>query len=53
MNAVIEVKETILDVGIDEDCPICSKLRDLKTGALPYSAKVLAAMAEEFYHEPH
>jgi len=39
MNAVIEAKETILDVGIDEDCPICSKLRDPKTGALPYNAR--------------
>ena len=46
MNAVLVAKETILDVGIDEDCPICSKLRDPKTGALPYNAKVLAAMEE-------
>ncbi|MCL2800295.1 MAG: hypothetical protein FWD28_00870 [Treponema sp.] len=46
MNAVLETKETILETGIGEECPICSRLRDPKTGALPYNAKVLAAMEE-------
>jgi len=46
MNAVLETKDTTLEIGIDEECPICSKLRDPKTGALPYNAKVLAAMEE-------
>ena len=30
----------------EDDCPICAKLRDPETGALPYNAKVLAAMEE-------
>ena len=36
------------DDGLDfeGDCPICAKLRDPETGALPYNAKVLAAMEE-------
>jgi len=46
MNAVMETKDTILEIGIDGECPICSKLRDPKTNALPYNAKVLAAMEE-------
>jgi mRNA interferase YafQ len=46
MNAVIETKEATLDIGIDDECPICAKLRDPQTGALPYNAKVLAAMEE-------
>ena len=40
------VKDTVLDIGIDEECPICAKLRDPKTGAPPFNAKVLAAMEE-------
>jgi len=39
-------KDTTLELGIDGECPICSKLRDPKTGALPYNSKVLAAMEE-------
>jgi len=33
-------------IRIHDECPICSKLRDPKTDALPYNAKVLAAMEE-------
>jgi len=46
MNTMIETKETSLDIGIDGECPICDKLRDPKTGALLYNAKVLAAIEE-------
>ena len=46
MNAIIETKDTILDTEINEECPICSKLRDPKTGAPLYNARVLAAMEE-------
>jgi len=46
MNAILEAKDTNLDIGIDGECPICSRLRDPKTGALPYNAKVLAAIEE-------
>ena len=46
MKTVMETKETSLDIGIDEECPVCAKLRDPITGALPYNAKVLAAMEE-------
>jgi len=46
MNAILEPKNTTLDIGIDGECPICSKLRDPKTGALPYNTNVLAAMEE-------
>ena len=35
-----------LDIGIDGECPICAKLRDPKTGALPFNAKVRAAIEE-------
>ena len=38
--------DAFLDIGIDGECPICTKLRDPKTGALPFNAKVLAAMEE-------
>jgi len=46
VNAVIDKKDTTLEIGIDGECPVCSKLRDPKTGALPYNDKVLAAMEE-------
>jgi len=46
VNTVIESKDTTLELGIDGECPICSKLRDPKTGVLPYNAEVLAAMEE-------
>ena len=46
MSTVAETNNTVLDIGIDRECPVCSKLRDTKTGALPYNAKVLAAMEE-------
>ena len=39
-------KDTILDIGIDEECPICARLRDPKTGAPPFNAKVITAMEE-------
>ena len=45
MNAV-KPKDTTLDIGIDGECPICEKLRDPKTGALPYNAVTLAAFEE-------
>ena len=35
-----------LDIGIDGECPICAKLRDPETGALPYNAVTLAAFEE-------
>jgi len=34
------------DIGIDGECPICAKLRDPETGALPYNAVTLAAFEE-------
>jgi len=34
------------EIGIDEECPICAKLRDPETGNLPFNAKVIAAMEE-------
>jgi len=46
MSVAAEIKDTTLDIGIDDECPICAKLRDPKTGALPYNATVLAAMEE-------
>jgi len=46
MNAIFETKDTSPDIGIDGECPICSELRDPKTSALPYNARVLAAMEE-------
>ena len=46
MTTMIDTKKTSLDIGIDGECPICEKLRDPKTGALPYNAEVLAAMEE-------
>jgi len=46
MNTVAETKETTSDIGLDGECPICAKLRDPKTGALPYNAVTLAAMQE-------
>jgi len=45
MNAV-KTSDDVLDIGIDGECPICAKLRDPKTGALPYNAVTLAAMQE-------
>ena len=43
----------IHEIGIDEECPICAKLRDPVTGALPYNAKMIAAMEEgEAYLAP-
>jgi len=35
-----------LDIGIDGECPICAKLRDPETGALPYNSVTLAAFEE-------
>jgi len=46
MKAVIEAKDTVLDIGIDEECPICAKLRGQKTGTLSYNDVTLAAMQE-------
>ena len=46
MNTMTAIKDTPLGIGIDGECPVCSKLRDPKTGALPYNEKVLAAMEE-------
>jgi hypothetical protein len=46
MLTTIEATDTSLDIGIDSECPICAKLRDPKTGTLPYNAGVLAAMEE-------
>ena len=34
------------EIGIDGECPICAKLRDPETGALPFNDKVKAAIAE-------
>jgi len=45
VNAVVEIKDT-LDAEINMECPVCSKLRDPKTGALPYNARVLVAIEE-------
>jgi hypothetical protein len=45
MLAVKSETET-LDIGIDWECPICAKLRDPETGALPYNAVTLAAFEE-------
>jgi hypothetical protein len=61
---VITKSETeILDIGIDGECPICAKLRDPETGALPYNAVTLAAFEEAKaimrgeipvkWHKPH
>ena len=33
-------------ISADDDCPLCAKYRDPKTGALPYNAVTLAAMQE-------
>ena len=51
------------EIGIDGECPICAKLRDPVTGALPYNAKVIASMEEARammrgeipakWHKPH
>ena len=46
MTVAAEAKSTSFDMGINEECPICAKLRDPKTGALPYNAVTLAAMQE-------
>jgi hypothetical protein len=43
---VTKSKTETLDIGIDGECPICAKLRDPETGALPYNAVTLAAMQE-------
>jgi len=45
MNAV-KTSDDVLDIGIDGECPICAKLRDPETGALPYNAVTLAAFEE-------
>ena len=51
------------EIGIDGECPICAKLRDPVTGALPFNDKVKAAIAEgeammrgdipAKWHKPH
>jgi hypothetical protein len=43
---VVKPETETLDIGIDGECPICAKLRDPETGALPYNAVTLAAFEE-------
>ena len=45
MNAV-KPKDTTLDIGIDGESPVCTKLRNPETGALPYNAVTMAAFEE-------
>ena len=64
MNTAVKPKTTHThEIGIDGECPICTKLRDPETGNLPYNAKVIAAMEESRaamrgeipakWHQPH
>ena len=56
-------KDTVLDIEINGECPICSKLRDPITGNPPFNAKARAAMEESRaamrgeipakWHKPH
>ena len=45
MNA-LKAENTVLDVGIDGECPICAQNHDPTTGGLRYNAKALAAIEE-------
>ena len=45
MNAVV-TKEITSGIGIDNECPICAKLRDPDTGNPRFNAETLAAMEE-------
>ncbi|MDR3019861.1 MAG: hypothetical protein LBU66_03035 [Treponema sp.] len=46
MSAVIEVKDTALDIGIDTECPICNRNRNPITGNPRFNAETLAAFKE-------
>ena len=62
MNAV-KIENTAVDIGIDGECPICTKNRDPATGNPPLNAKAKAAMEEARamvrgeipakWHKPH
>jgi len=62
MNAV-KTENAVIDIGIDDECPICAKLRDPVTGNPPLNAKARAAMEEARamirdeipakWHKPH
>ena len=47
MNTVIMPKTAHAnEIGIDGECPVCTKLRDPVTGNPPFNAKVRAAIEE-------
>jgi len=45
VNAVL-TKDATSDIGINNECPICAKLRDPVTGNPRFNAETLAAMEE-------
>ena len=45
MNAVME-KEAGYNTGIENECPLCAKLRDPITGEPLYNAETIAAIEE-------
>jgi hypothetical protein len=46
ISAITETKNSTLNIGIDDECPICAQNRNPITGNPRFNAKTLAAFEE-------